>query len=226
MDTDLNKAKQWIEEADALLISASNGLSFAEGYNIFADNEVFKAYFQKFRDKYGISSILQGMFYNYPTPAERQSFFATLKKYMITDYQGSAVFADLKELVGDKEYFIVTSNGDTHFQLNGFAEEKMFEVEGNIINIDDVCPVIMQQRQRFLEFIQKNATKKLVNIELGIGRNNNLIKAPLMQLVAEQPTYKYITLNLPAEINVSASIGERGIGLAGPLEKTLKELVK
>lgn len=226
MDTDLNKAKQWVKKADALLISASNGLSFAEGYNIFTDNEAFKTYFQKFRDKYGISSILQGMFYSYPTQAERQTFFATLKKYMITDYYGNPVFADLKELIGDKEYFIVTSNGDIHFQLNGFAEEKMFEVEGNITNIDDVGPVIMRQRQHFLEFIQKNATKKLVNIELGIGRNNNLIKAPLMQLVAEQPTYKYITLNLSAEINILASIGERGIGLAGPLEKTLKELVK
>lgn len=37
----IDKAKSALRSADAILIGASNGLSISEGYNIFADNEMF-----------------------------------------------------------------------------------------------------------------------------------------------------------------------------------------
>ena len=37
----IEKACHALRQADAILIGASNGLSIAEGYNIFADNEMF-----------------------------------------------------------------------------------------------------------------------------------------------------------------------------------------
>ena len=40
MDSSIEKAKKAIQEADAIIIGASNGLSISEGYNIFADNEI------------------------------------------------------------------------------------------------------------------------------------------------------------------------------------------
>ncbi len=39
--------------------------------------------------------------------------------------------ADLKKVIGKKEYFVVTSNGECHFEMCGFAPEKIYEVEGN-----------------------------------------------------------------------------------------------
>ena len=59
MNHDILKAKEAIAGADAVIIGASNGLSIAEGYNIFADNEMFRRQFGKFRDRYGIRSVLQ-----------------------------------------------------------------------------------------------------------------------------------------------------------------------
>lgn len=38
-----------IKDADGILIGASNGLSIAEGYNIFANDERFQSYFLTFR---------------------------------------------------------------------------------------------------------------------------------------------------------------------------------
>ena len=55
-----------IQEADALLIGASNGLSISEGYNIFADDLWFQENFGDFRGRYGIRNILQGLFFPYP----------------------------------------------------------------------------------------------------------------------------------------------------------------
>ena len=45
---------QIIKEADGILIGASNGLSIAEGYNIFADDAWFQENMGDFREKYGL----------------------------------------------------------------------------------------------------------------------------------------------------------------------------
>ena len=64
--TEIQIAAQAIREADALLIGASNGLSIAEGYHIFANNEMFRRQFGDIQQKYGIRSVIEGCFYHYP----------------------------------------------------------------------------------------------------------------------------------------------------------------
>lgn len=71
MTYNIDRAREAIANADALIIGASNGLSIAEGYNIFADNEMFRSQFGDFRDRYGIRSVLQGCFFDFPTADER-----------------------------------------------------------------------------------------------------------------------------------------------------------
>lgn len=43
MESAVEQARKAIKEADAILVGASNGLSIAEGYNMFANNAMFKA---------------------------------------------------------------------------------------------------------------------------------------------------------------------------------------
>ena len=50
-----------IEEADAILIGASNGLSITEGLQLFADNQAFEELFGDLKRRYGLRCILQGM---------------------------------------------------------------------------------------------------------------------------------------------------------------------
>ena len=56
-----------IEEADAVLIGASNGLSITEGIHLFADNRAFEELFGDLKQKYGIRCILQGMGARWPS---------------------------------------------------------------------------------------------------------------------------------------------------------------
>ena len=58
---DYKEAKDWLKNTDAILITASNGLSIAEGYHIFADDGSFRRYFGKFRQKYGLDSLIRGV---------------------------------------------------------------------------------------------------------------------------------------------------------------------
>lgn len=181
--------------------------------------------------------------------------------------------ADLKRVVGEKDYFIVTSNGECHFEMCGFDPGKIYEIEGNWLTMqcasrchDTVypsfeltekmaaaerdgripsdmvprCPVCggpMQihmegdrnlipdtaSKSRMEAFLQKYHGKKLVILELGIGWRNQLIKAPLMSLAAQEPEAAYITVNL-GEIYISDEIREKSYGLDGDLAAILRDL--
>ena len=223
MENEIQKAKQWITNSDALLIGASNGLSIAEGYHIFANNEMFRRQFGDFQQKYGILNVIQGCFYQYPTDDDRKEFFVRLVKYWITDYKPSQVMKNLRRVVGDKPYFIITSNGDTHLELSGFDPKKVFEIEGTFANtlggVDDKNPQLQ-------EFLKQYSNKQLVILELGIGMRNTLIKQPLMQLAAQLQNSHYITMNLARELYIPQQIADRSIGLKGDIAETLHELDK
>lgn len=130
----MNEWKQISErimEADAILIGASNGLSITEGLHLFADNQAFEDLFGDFKRKYGIRCILQGMGAKWPLEEEKWAFWSRLIHHYCGEYKETQVMKDLKAIVGEKPYFIVTSNGECHFELSGFVPERIYEVEGN-----------------------------------------------------------------------------------------------
>ena len=80
-------------------------------------------------------------------------------------------------------------------------------------------------RQRMQAFLHQYHGKKLAVLELGIGWRNQLIKAPLMRLTAQEPNAVYVTINL-GEIYIADDIKERSFGLDGPLSDILSALRK
>ena len=217
----IEKAYLTISQADAILIGASNGISIAEGYHIFANNKMFKEQFGDFEQKYGIKSVIEGCFFQYPNNELQQEFMNRLIKYWIKDYQPSKVMKDLFYLVNDKDYFIITSNADRHFELSNFDPNKIYEIEGNF----ETGISLKQEYNPALEqFLKKYNKRKYVILELGIGINNRLIKQPLMHLAKKEPNVTYITLNLEHELYIPQEIINKSIGLAGDIAKTLNEL--
>lgn len=221
--TEIQRAAQAIKDADALLIGASNGLSIAEGYHIFANNEMFRRQFGDFQQKYGIRNVIEGCFFHYSCEADRREFLHRLIQYWVTDYRPSQVMKDLLAVVGDKDYFILTSNADTHLELSGFAPGKVFEVEGTFEDMLHNRPM-QNKSQQANAFLNHYHSKRLVILELGIGSRNRLIKLPLMQLAARESQATYITLNLAQELYIPNEIADKSIGLAGDIAVTLREL--
>ena len=220
--TEIQRAAQAIKDADALLIGASNGLSIAEGYYIFANNEMFRRQFGDFQQKHGIRSVIEGCFFHYPCEADRREFLHRLIQYWVTDYRPSQVMKDLLAVVGDKDYFILTSNADTQ-ELSGFAPGKVFEVEGTFEDMLHNRPM-QDKSQEANAFLNRYHGKRLAILELGIGSRNRLIKLPLMQLAAREPQAVYITLNLAQELYIPNEIAHKSIGLAGDIAVTLQKL--
>ena len=84
-----------IQEADAILIGASNGLSITEGLHLFAANAAFEGMFGDFKRKYGLGCILQGMMAGWPSEEEKWAFWARL----IHHYCGQIGRASCRERV-------------------------------------------------------------------------------------------------------------------------------
>lgn len=223
MKTSIEKACRAIVQADALLIGASNGLSIAEGYHLFADNEMFRSQFGDFRQQYGIRSVIEGCFFSYPEAGKRREFLQRLVDYWVKDYRPSSVMKDLLAIVQEKDYFIITTNADTHFEISGFDSDKVFELEGTFEQLLADRP-IEDKSSRVQNFLTRYHGKRLVILELGVGMHNRMIKQPLMQLAASEPCATYITLNLAPELYIPQTIASKSIGLEGDIAVTLQEL--
>lgn len=219
----IEKASHALRQADAILIGASNGLSIAEGYNIFADNEMFRSQFWSFRQRFGIHSVLDGCFHNYPSEIDRHEFLSRLVEYWVKDYRPSQVMDNLRAIIGDKPHFILTTNGDTHLELSGFDPTCVWEIEGTFTHL--LQGKLPDNKQGVVNsFLSRYTGKRLVVLELGIGSRNRIIKQPLMQLVEHEPNATYITLNLPHELYISEEIAGKSIALPGDIATTLVEI--
>ena len=223
MAPEIEKARKALADADAILIGASNGLSISEGYNIFADNEMFRRQFGDMAQRYGFHSVLQGVFFNFPTLEAKEEFHRRLVKDWVTDYQPTQVMKDLRTIVGDKPYLIITTNCDMHLEKAGFAADRVWELEGTFVT-GVTHEIDMSKRPTFDRFLFDYGGKRLVVLELGIGSQNRLIKPVLYQVTHREPNATFITLNLPHEIVVPQEIGMKTIALPGDIAKTLNEI--
>lgn len=225
MTDHINMACKAISEADALLIGASNGLSIAEGYHIFANNEMFQRQFGDFQERFGIRNVIEGCFFHYPDETFRHAFLSRLIHFWVKDYTPSQVMKDLLTIVGSKNYFILTTNADTHLELTGFDPDKVFEMEGTFEQFLS-GKQIPDKTRLAQDFIAQYQNKCLVILELGVGKNNRIIKQQLMTLAAHLPLSTYITLNLENELYIPEVIADRSIGLEGDIAVTLSLLKK
>ena len=125
----IEKLKEKIRTADAVVIGAGAGLSTAAGFTY--SGERFEKYFSDFRKKYGFEDMYSGGFYPYKTSEE---YWAYWSRYIFVNrYQDAPnpVYEDLLKLVADKDYFVITTNVDHCFQKAGFDKKRLFYTQGD-----------------------------------------------------------------------------------------------
>jgi len=127
----LDHIKQLIHNADAIAIFAGAGMGVDSGL-------------EQYRGNNGLWTkqiTIDGKEINYydlmthsafeETPHQSWGLIASLmQKYLSTSPHSG--YLKLLELVKNKEYFVVTSNIDEHFQKAGFDELRIFECHGSI----------------------------------------------------------------------------------------------
>lgn len=121
---------QKIQESDAVLVGAASGLSAADGKHFwYQDDNEFKRVFKSFRNKYGVRSAFDAFYYPYKTTNERWATIATLVHHLYESKAGQ-VYKDLKILLQDKPYHIMTTNQDFLF-FQDFPADKISIIQGD-----------------------------------------------------------------------------------------------
>lgn len=125
----IEKLKQEIETADAVVIGAGAGLSTSAGMSY--DGERFEKTFADFHKKYGIQDMYSGGFYPYDTLEEYWAWWS--RHIMVNRYEAGVgkPYRDLLNLVEGKDYFVLTTNVDHQFQLAGFDKKRLFYTQGD-----------------------------------------------------------------------------------------------
>lgn len=125
----MEKLKNALETADAVIIGAGAGLSTSAGF--VYDGDRFHQNFSDFEEKYGFHDMYSGGFYPYRTPEE---FWAYWSRYIYVNRYMDApkpVYDTLLQLVKDRDYFVITTNVDHCFQKAGFDKQRLFYTQGD-----------------------------------------------------------------------------------------------
>lgn len=126
------EAKKIINEADVIIITAGSGMGADSGLPTFRGNEGFwKAYPKLGNKKISFAQIAsQDALYDEPKLAW------ALYSHMYNIFTQTKPHKGFKKLLKlcqtKKDYFVVTSNIDLHFQKAGFDKDKVYEIHGRI----------------------------------------------------------------------------------------------
>ena len=125
----IQRLREALDKADAVVIGAGAGLSTAAGFAY--TGERFDRYFSDFAGKYGFSDMYSGGFYPF---AAQEEFWAYWSRYIFINRYADApkpVYENLLSLVHDRDYFVITTNVDHCFQKAGFDKERLFYTQGD-----------------------------------------------------------------------------------------------
>lgn len=125
----IERLKQEIKSADAVVIGAGAGMSTSAGFSY--SGERFQQYFSDFEAKYGFHDMYSGGFYPYDTLEEYWAWWSRM--ILVNRYEAGVgkPYQDLLELVKDKDYFVITTNVDHQFQPAGFDKKRLFYTQGD-----------------------------------------------------------------------------------------------
>lgn len=130
----LNEAKKWLENADAVIVTAGNGFAAQEGLDILSDQD-FDQNFPEVAKKYNVHTIADAFDKKFDSWTEAWLFWSKLIDKYTLNYVPSNSMQNLKQLIGDKDYFIATSAFGHFFEKAGFNEKRIFNIFGDWTNM-------------------------------------------------------------------------------------------
>lgn len=158
----LDKAKKAIDEADYIIIGAGAGLSTAAG--IEYTGERFEKYFRDFIDEYHFTDMYSSGFYPFETSEEKWAYWARHIFANRYDVGKTDVYQKLLKLVEDKEYFVLTTNVEHQFWINGFEDERIFATQGDygLLQCGKAChDKLYDNEKQVFEWLDKTENFKI-----------------------------------------------------------------
>ena len=158
----LENSNKALKKADYILIGAGAGFSTAAG--IEYTGERFEKNFKDYIDEYGFSDMYTSGFYPFKTSEERWAYWARhvyLNRYSVgkTD-----LYQKLLEIVKDRDYFVLTTNVESQFWINGFDDKRIFATQGDygLLQCSKAChDKLYPNEEQVMEWLEKTEDFKI-----------------------------------------------------------------
>lgn len=158
----LNQAKKAIDDADYIVIGAGAGLSTAAGIDY--GGERFEKYFKDFIPHYNFTDMYSSGFYPFESSEEKWAYWARHVFANRYDVGKTDVYQKLLKLVEDKNYFVLTTNVESQFWINGFEDERIFATQGDygLLQCEKAChDTLYPNREQVFEWLDKTEDFKI-----------------------------------------------------------------
>ena len=128
-ENELDRLKEAIGAAEAIVVGAGAGLSTSAGFTYAGER--FESRFADFIAKYGFTDMYTAGFYPFPTLEERWAYWS--RHIWCNRYEPAPcdTYGKLLKVLQDKDFFVITTNVDHQFQLAGFPKERLFYTQGD-----------------------------------------------------------------------------------------------
>ena len=125
----LARLRQSIDTAETIVVGAGAGLSTAA--ELTYAGERFERHFADFIAKYGFTDMYSAGFFPFPTLEEQWGYWSRHIWYNRYIEAPKSTYAKLLQLLGDKDFFVITTNVDHQFQRAGFPKDRLFYTQGD-----------------------------------------------------------------------------------------------
>lgn len=165
-----NVVKQ-LEDADAIVIGIGSGMTASGGIN-YGDSKLVKKWFPEYA-KLGFEGIMeiQSVFWNISEEnvLSYWGYWAKHINYIRYESEVLEPYRVLKNIIGDKNYFICTTNADGQTQKAGFDKKRIFAPQGNYDSFQ--CSIPCNDDEIFYNEEMIKEMLKSINNENKIAEN-------------------------------------------------------
>ena len=117
-----------IDEAEAVVVGIGAGMSAATGFTYVGKR--FTDGFPDFIEKYRFFDMLQASLFEFE---DWQEYWAFQSRFSLLNYFDQPVgqaYVDLKQMLADKNYHVITTNADNAFYAAEYDMDKVFRIQG------------------------------------------------------------------------------------------------
>ena len=126
---EIEELRGWIEGSDRILVGAGAGLSAAAG--MIGTGTRYEEAFPDFIAKYHDPSMYAAGFREYSCPEEKWAYWSRAIMMDRYEFEDNGTYAALRDLLKDRDYFVLTTNVDHCFQRFGFDKTRLFYTQGD-----------------------------------------------------------------------------------------------
>ena len=196
----IKRLKEEIQSAEAIVIGAGAGLSTSAGF--IYNGERFDKYFFDFAAEFGISDMYSGGFYPFPDEETKWAWWARHIYFNRYVKAPEPVYEDLRELVKDKDCFVITTNVDHQFQQAGFDKKRLFYTQGDyglFQSTDSFAQETYDNEEWVMKAMEAQGFVKDEDGEFKVPEGGGLKMSLPKDLIPRCPDGTDVTMNLRAD---------------------------